>query len=136
MKLKSSKSLTLLVAGSLVLTLSAFEASKKPWVVPDKFAKMANPHPSNPESLKEGKELYAKHCQSCHGKSGHGDGTKAATLKTDPGNFAKGDFQHQSDGSLFYKISEGRDDMPNFKKKISDPTEIWSVVNYVRTLNK
>ena len=135
MKLKTPKYLTLLAAGSLIVGLSAFQAAKKPWVVPDKFAKMANAHPSSPESLKEGKELYAKHCQSCHGKTGHGDGTKAATLKTDPGNFSKPDFQRQSDGSIFYKVSEGREDMPNFKKKISDPNEIWSVVNYVRTLN-
>ena len=109
---------------------------KKPWVVPDKFAKMANAVKTSPASIKEGKELWAKHCQSCHGKSGMGDGSKAAQLKTEPGNFSLATTQSQSDGSLFYKISEGRDDMPNFKKKIPDADDIWNIVNFMRTLKK
>ena len=39
-------------------------------------------------------------------------------------------------GSMFYKISEGRDDMPSFKKKMPEATDIWDVVNYVRSLKK
>jgi mono/diheme cytochrome c family protein len=109
---------------------------KKPWNAPDKAAKTANPVKSDEASLSNGKALYAKHCQSCHGKKGLGDGTKASELKTEPGDFSTGTFQAQSDGSLFYKISEGRDDMPSFKKKMSDPNDIWSVVNFVRTLKK
>lgn len=109
---------------------------KKPWNVPDKNAKTANPVKSDQASLDNGKALFAKHCQSCHGKKGLGDGTKASELKTEPGDFSKSEFQSQSDGSLFYKISEGRDDMPSFKKKMSDPNDIWSVVNFVRTLKK
>ncbi len=107
---------------------------KKPWPVPDKNSKMVNPQKATPESLKEGKELWVKHCQSCHGKTGHGDGTKAAQLKTEPGNFTLPATQKQSDGSLFYKISEGREDMPSFKKKIPDAEDIWNIVNYMRTL--
>jgi len=44
--------------------------------------------------------------------------------------------QGQSDGELYYKISEGRDEMPSFKKKIPEAEDIWSVVNYIRTLKK
>ena len=65
-----------------------------------------------------------------------GDGPKAAQLKTEAGDFSKADVQAQSDGSLFYKTSEGRDDMPNFKKKIPDADERWSIVNYMRTFKK
>ena len=87
----------------------------KVWVVPDKYLKMANPVASSPESKKEGKELWTKHCQSCHGKSGKGDGQKASELKTEPGNFTLPATQKQPDGSLFYKINEGREDMRSFK---------------------
>jgi hypothetical protein len=45
-------------------------------------------------------------------------------------------FQSQSDGALFYKTSEGRDDMPSFKKKIPDAEDIWNLVNFVRTFKK
>lgn len=113
-----------------------FQADPKPWPVPDKNAKMANPVKSDDESLKTGKEVWAKHCQSCHGKQGKGDGSKAAQLKTSPGDFSKGEFHTQTDGSLYYKVAEGRDDMPAFKKKIPDQEDLWAVVNYMRTFKK
>jgi mono/diheme cytochrome c family protein len=117
---------------------SAFRADQqpKPWNVPDKNAKTANPVKNSSESIAAGKSLWSQHCQSCHGKTGLGDGSKAATLKTEPGDFTKATTQSQSDGSMFYKIAEGRDDMPSFKKKIPDQEDIWNVVNFVRTLKK
>jgi len=108
----------------------------KPWPVPDKNAKMANPVKADAESLSAGKALWNMHCSSCHGKKGLGDGSKAAQLKTQPQDMTLASFQSQSDGSIFYKTSEGRDDMPSFKKKISDPDDIWNLVNFVRTLKK
>ena len=107
---------------------------KKPWPVPDNYKNMKNPVASNAESIAAGKALYSTHCKSCHGTKGKGDGTKAATLKTEPGDFSKADFQSQTDGSIFYKTSEGREDMPNFKKKIPDADDRWSIVNFMRTL--
>jgi mono/diheme cytochrome c family protein len=104
--------------------------------VPDNAKNMKNPVASNAESIADGKTLYSTHCKSCHGAKGLGDGSKAATLKTEPGNFSSADFQVQTDGAIFYKTSEGRDDMPSFKKKIADKDDIWSIVNYVRTLKK
>jgi hypothetical protein len=56
--------------------------TQKEWPVPDKYNKMPNPLKGDAASLATGKELWAKHCQSCHGKSGKGDGSKAAQLKT------------------------------------------------------
>lgn len=136
MKTKFLLTTTLFFAGVLIFSVITGFQPKKPWAVPDKYAKMKNPVASNAESLKNGKELWIKNCQSCHGKTGHGDGSKAAQLKTDPGNFAPAEVQQQPDGAFFYKISEGREDMPSFKKKIPDEEDIWSVVNYIRTLNK
>jgi len=126
--------MTALVGISIVCF--AFAPDKKAWNAPDKDAKTASKVPTSAESVAAGKALYAKHCQSCHGKAGLGDGTKAAQLKTEPGDFSVAAFQSQSDGSIFYKVSEGRDDMPSFKKKITDPNDIWNIVNFVRTLKK
>ena len=108
--------------------------SNDPWVVPEKYQKMKNPVKADKESISLGKSLYTKHCKSCHGSKGLGDGTKAAQLKTHCGDFSTSEFQKQSDGSIFYKIEEGRDDMPSFKKKIPEQEDVWSLVNYVRTL--
>ena len=125
---------TILFAIVMALVALGFKQDKKPWVVPDKYEKMANPSASAAATLKAGKELWVKHCQSCHGKTGKGDGPKAAQLKTEPGNFSMPATQKQSDGSLFYKTSEGRGDMPAFKKKIPDAEDIWSIITFMRTL--
>ena len=121
------------IAASFTLKVNE---QKKPWPVPDAAKNKVNPVASNAASIADGKELWTTHCKSCHGTKGMGDGPKAAQLKTEPGDFSKADVQAQSDGSLFYKISEGREDMPSFKKKIPDADDIWNVVNYVRTLKK
>ena len=126
----------LLLSGLFVVMASFTMLQKDPWPVPDKYSKMANPVKSDAASLATGKELWSKHCQSCHGKSGKGDGPKAAQLKTLPDDMTKGDVQKQTDGAFFYKTSEGRDDMPSFKKKIPDQEEIWAIVNYMRSFKK
>jgi len=81
-----------------------------------------------------GKNLYAKHCKACHGKEGYGDGPKANEQEGDLGDFSSEDTQGQTDGALFYKISTGKDDMPNFTKKLHDDEDRWLIVNYLRTL--
>ena len=132
------KVLIFITISGLFLLTAAFKANQqpKPWPVPEKAAKTPNPVKSSAESISAGKQLWSQHCSSCHGKTGLGDGTKAAQLKTQPNDMTVASFQSQSDGSLFYKVSEGRDDMPSFKKKIPDAEDIWDLVIYMRTLKK
>ena len=134
------KSNLLIATSVLTVSMASFAFTlvqqTKPWPVPDKNAKTANPVKSDKESLAAGKSLWNLHCASCHGKTGLGDGSKAAQLKTQPQDMTKASLQAQSDGSLYYKISEGRDDMPSFKKKIPDSEDIWNLVNFIRTLKK
>jgi len=105
------------------------------WVVPDKYVNMKNP--TNPkEDIAIGKSLYDKHCKSCHGKEGYGDGPKAADLKGDLGDFSTAEFQKQTDGALYYKITNGKGDMPEYIKKLPDDEDRWLVVNYMRTLKE
>ena len=124
----------LLMVSSVFFSFTYYQA--KPWAVPEKNAKMANPVKSDAESVKIGKEMWTKHCVSCHGKAGAGDGTKAAGLETAMEDMSAAAVQGQSDGELYYKISEGREEMPSFKKKIPEAEDLWSVVNYIRTLKK
>jgi mono/diheme cytochrome c family protein len=128
-----NKIIALCALTGLFVAGAAFRYQPKPWVVPAAAASKANPNKSK-EDADAGKALYSKHCASCHGKTGLGDGPKASELKTEPGDLSK-DLASQSDGALFYKITEGRDDMPKFKGKIDDE-ERWQVVTFVRTLKK
>ena len=108
----------------------------KPWPVPEAANNKKNPVKADAQTIATGKTLYTTHCKSCHGAKGLGDGSKAAQLKTEAGDFSTASFQAQTDGSLFYKTSEGRDDMPSFKKKVPDEDDRWALVNFIRTLKK
>jgi mono/diheme cytochrome c family protein len=128
--------MTLAVGTGIIAMSFSFTHQGKPWPVPDNYKNMKNPVASNAESIAAGKTLWGTNCKSCHGPKGLGDGPKAEQLKTEPGNFSLAAVQAEPDGSWFYKISTGRDDMPSFKKKIPDEEDIWSLVDYMRTLKK
>jgi mono/diheme cytochrome c family protein len=95
---------------------------------------MKNPVASDTESIKLGKKLYGRHCKSCHGGEGLGDGLKAPQLDTPCGDFTTQAFQSQTDGAIFYKTIDGRNDMPRFRKRIPKDDDIWSIINFIRTL--
>ena len=105
------------------------------WVVPEKYVNMKNPTDPSVD-LNIGKVLYKKHCQSCHGSEGYGDGPKSGGLKGDLGDFSSEEFHAQTDGEIFYKSYIGRYDMPNYEKKIPDEEDMWLIVNYMRTLKE
>ena len=127
---------TLFLMIIFIITASFTLFQNKPWSVPEKAAKTPNAVKADASSLAAGKALWGQHCASCHGKTGLGDGSKAAQLETTPPDFSKAVVQGQTDGTLFYKTSEGRGDMPSFKKKIPDQEDIWNLVNYMRSFKK
>lgn len=115
----------------LLLLLSGFQENK--WIVPEVAQKKTNPVKYAGENKIIARNLYTKHCKSCHGKEGLGDGSKAAELETSTGDFTLPEFLEQSDGTMFYKIREGRDEMPAFDKKMTEE-DTWLVVHYIREL--
>ena len=121
--------LTIYITGSSLIMIRQPE----PWVVPEKYVKMPNPVKADTKSLAAGKALYQVNCGACHGKKGLGNGSKAPDLKTAPGNFSKEAFQSQTDGTIFYKTSEGRKEMPKAKKDLPNDIDRWNMVNYMRT---
>ncbi|MDP3312409.1 cytochrome c [Lutibacter sp.] len=132
--MKAIKNLTILAIVSFTLFSFGTFVQKK-WVVPAKYVTMKNPVDAKTDAA-IGKSLYTKHCKSCHGAKGEGDGPKAAEMKGDLGDFTSAVFQKQTDGELFYKTTTGRDDMPEYTKKMPNDEDRWLVVNYMRTLKK
>lgn len=109
----------------------------EPWTIPAEYKAKENKFKGDAESVKLGKSLYAKHCRSCHGNAGLGDGPKAKNLDTFPGDFSDAKWQASvTDGELYFMSVIGRDDMPNYEDKLLDDEERWAVVNYVRSLSK
>ena len=134
MKAKFPALIVSLLAFGLFSFIPKSVVNQDPWPVPDAYKNKVNPLKGDAASLVNGKALYTQHCKSCHGTKGKGDGPKAAQLDTESGDFTKATFQAQTDGSIFYKTYTGRKDMPSYKTKIPEANDIWSVVNYLRTL--
>jgi mono/diheme cytochrome c family protein len=141
MKIFTKKSLQvitviILVTIPLLLSMKSRQVGQQePWIVPEEFKNMKNPVAANDSSMKAGKLFYDKHCASCHGKTGLGDGILAGNLETFPGDFSGNDYQDQTDGEHFYKTKFGRGDMPKYENKIPD-VDIWHMVNYMRSFKK
>ena len=116
--------------------IKAQEASKNGtnvWTAPARAARKENPTPADDKSRARGKELFTVGCLPCHGPSGRGDGPAAASLERKPGNLTDPKMWQQTDGAIFWKISEGNAPMPSFQEAFSDEQR-WDIVNYVRTL--
>jgi mono/diheme cytochrome c family protein len=101
-------------------------------------AKIKNPVQASPESIAAGKRSYARLCIKCHGPEGAGDGT-GATGPVAPPDMTDDTWDYGgSDGEIFTVIHDGipnSADMDGYSARMSD-TDIWNVVNYVRTLGR
>jgi mono/diheme cytochrome c family protein len=128
-KSKFALGLLLLFSLSYFLTL----AQSPPWIAPKDADNLKNPLAGNTSVLPDAKALYTANCGPCHGDKGRGDGPAAPGLNPKPADHSSVAVQNESDGALFWKLSEGRAPMPGYKKIFSDQQR-WELINYIRTL--
>lgn len=126
----------IMVFSSLLLTGIWCSAQQRaPWVTPKPAQEVKNPWAGDKTALSDAKTLYTTNCAPCHGTKGKGDGPAAAALNPKPADHSSSLIQGETDGSLFWKLSEGRNPMPSYKKILTDKQR-WELVNYIRTLAK
>ena len=134
------------LAAGAALTAAARQDAKtagKPssasgWILPPDADQTKNPHPVDAQLLASGKAIFKDKCQRCHGAAGLGDGPDA-----DPDHQEDMDLtnpkraERNSDGTVFYKVSNGRrrPKMPAFKEELSQE-QLWAVVAYTQSLRK
>jgi mono/diheme cytochrome c family protein len=108
------------------------------WQAPADAAKLGNPMKGRPDSANLGRELYMQKCNDCHGKEGKGNGWMGPSLKRGgkllpPTNLASEVVQANTDGELFWKITNGRSPMPAHRVRFDDEQR-WHIVSFLRTL--
>ena len=108
--------------------------SKKVFKAPPSADEIKNPIPGDAASIIEGKKTYTTFCAACHGNKGKGDGVAAAGLQKPPADHTSAAVQSQSDGAIFWKLTNGNNPMPSYASLT--PTQRWQLVNYIRTLAK
>ena len=103
------------------------------WVAPKSANAVVNPLKGDMAATAAGEQLFNTICFVCHGNKGKGDGINAAALERKPADLTSRRVQRQSDGALFWKITEGNPPMLRFKETLSEEQR-WQMVNYVRHL--
>jgi mono/diheme cytochrome c family protein len=111
----------------------AVEAHKRRWDTPAWTDTIKNPYAHTTWAADSGKVTYQKICSVCHGTGGKGDGVAAAGLAVHPANHTSENVQAQSDGSLYYELSNGHAPMPAYKTILTDKQR-WQLICYIRTL--
>ena len=115
---------TLLLAANIAVAQNSKEPSEadKLRYAPFKFTEA---------SANNGKQIYQQNCQSCHGEPGKGNYAKLDPIPYDP---VSSEFQSNADGEMFWYVSNGKGQMPNFSSVITE-TQRWEVISYIRTFN-
>jgi mono/diheme cytochrome c family protein len=121
-----------LVLSFVLFGLNSF--AQDSWQAPESAKEINNPYAGNKIAAQKGQALYSKLCWTCHGKNGKGDGPAAANLKPKPKNFSSADVQKQTDGELFWKLSNGKGMMVPYKHSLNEEKR-WQLINYIRTLS-
>jgi mono/diheme cytochrome c family protein len=104
--------------------------------IPPEAMQMPNPVKPTPDSLAQGKKYYGYDCVFCHGVRGDGKGEVAVSEKMSLKNWSDASaLKDKTDGELFYIIKNGKGQMPPEGDRVK-PTEIWNMVNYIRSFSK
>ena len=109
------------------------EESSDRWKAPKDADELKSPFIYDLVAEEKGKQLYNMYCRSCHGESGYGDGTAGKDLPAKPSNFHDKRIKRETDGAIFWKLSNGNKSMPSFKDILTDEQR-WQLVSYIRKL--
>lgn len=93
---------------------------------------LVNPIDSSAEVLEQGKVLYTRYCQHCHGETGQGDGPVGQVYKGVP-SYSKGRVKEDKAGHIFHTITFGRNRMWSHASQVS-VEDRWKIVHYVQAL--
>ena len=115
------------LASALVAQNSGYHQDPN-WRPPGDAVSRANPLAQRPEAAAGGEKLFKRNCVECHGPDGSG------LAKKNSADLLLPEVQSQSDGALFWKLTNGNTDrgMPSFSRL--PELQRWQLVLYMRTL--
>jgi mono/diheme cytochrome c family protein len=123
------------ILASVVFVAGFAALHPRDWSVPPEVKRWRNPATQDAFDAAQARSLYREKCASCHGDTGKGDGDDAPLWGPKPTDFTSARLASQSDGELFYKISQGRRPMPGFRNRLTD-RQRWELVLYLRSLSE
>ena len=97
-------------------------------------AELVNPLQATPAVIAHGKFVYEHVCITCHGGKGAGDGVVTALFPKPPSLMTQ-KVRDWPDGQLFHRPMRGQNSMPSHARQV-DATDAWSVIHYIREMQK
>ncbi len=134
MRVSSLKACGMWVAMGALLVTAAAVGAQGAWEAPADAKKMKNPVAKSDKVVATAKQIFQTNCVACHGADGTGNGPAAASLPVKPANWTAAATQANTDGELFWKITNGRGPMPPWKHLSEN--DRWALVHYLRTFKK
>jgi len=117
------------------LTVSADTVGQELFVAPAWADTIKNPLGTSPEIIVKGQEIYNLYCFACHGETGYGDGPAGGAMGVKPANFHDPKFSKQKDGTMFWKLTNGKGNMPPFKEILKEEQR-WQLIAYLKEFGK
>jgi mono/diheme cytochrome c family protein len=108
---------------------------QEPFVAPAWADTIKNPIGTSPEIIAKGEEIYNLYCFACHGETGYGDGAAGGAMGVKPANFHDPKFSKQKDGTIFWKLTNGKGNMPPFKEILKEEQR-WQLIAYLKEFGK
>lgn len=125
--------LLLIILSLVLLTQNTAIAQWSDWVAPEEAkGKESIYGPGDVDAIEKGKALFATICFLCHGDQGKGDGLQAPALSKQPADLNSEIVQQQTDGELFWKITNGNEVMLPFASFTEE--ERWQLISYIRAM--
>ena len=130
-----TKNLLYILFSFLLLSFLSVNLQEDRWIAPEGAKNIKNPvdKADLANSIARGAKIFKTRCMICHGPKGQGDGIGGKALNPKPQNLTLAMVQSQTDGEIFWKVTNGRNDMIKWGPILSE-AQRWDLVNYVKTL--
>ncbi|MDQ3667176.1 MAG: cytochrome c [Acidobacteriota bacterium] len=121
----------------IILLIGCFTTAcnSSPTLTTNQTQPSATPAPATatatPDPLAAAYENFQKSCQGCHGEKGQGGPVEVEGRKLKVPSLSEGHALSHTDDEFVRQISEGDDEMPAFKDKLS-AEEINELVRFIR----
>ncbi|MCB9287158.1 MAG: cytochrome c [Lewinellaceae bacterium] len=113
----------------------AQKQNKNSWVAPKYADDIKNPLKDDAAATMMGMKTFKNMCAICHGDTGKGNGVAGVTLHPKPADFLAINVKDETDGAIFWKMTEGNPPMASYKTLLTEEQR-WQLVNYIRKLER
>lgn len=94
------------------------------------WAAVKSPFEGDEKAVEEGKILYSRNCQHCHGENGDGKGPVGEIYGGVPNYHSKA-YRVKARGDIYNTITFGRNSMRPHASQV-DPIERWKIAEYIK----